>query len=83
LPKPDDLYPVSITECADEPEVPYRPAPDQPRDDREKAQYVKDLHAAYVDCHDSVEEAKNRKADWQKQYDEQTGKKPWFKFWKK
>lgn len=69
---PDSLYPDSITECRDEPVVPARPAPGQPRLDEDKAAYDRDLHGAWADCHDTVGETKKRKADYAEQYKRET-----------
>lgn len=65
---PDSLYPAAITSCADEPAVPPRPAPGQPRPDEVKAQYTGDLRAAFVDCKDTVGATAKRKADYAAQY---------------
>lgn len=69
---PDSLYPPAITSCADEPEVPPRPAAGQARPDAVKAQYTADLRAFGVDCKDTVSATAQRKADYQKQYDAAT-----------
>lgn len=65
---PDSLYPDSITSCRDEPVVPARPAPGLPRLDEDKANYDRDLHGAWADCHDTVGETAKRKADYAEQY---------------
>lgn len=65
---PDSLYPASITECRDEPVVPARPAPGVPRSDDAKANYDRELHGAWADCHDTVGETAKRKADYAEQY---------------
>ena len=65
---PDDLYPSVLTSCKAEPIVPDRPAPDQPRLDPVKAQYVADLRASWADCHDAVDAVAKRKADYTVQY---------------
>ena len=69
---PDDLYPKALTNCAPEPTVPPRPADGQPRSDTDKATYVKNLHGAYEDCHDTVDGWAQRRALYVKQYDQQT-----------
>ena len=69
---PDSLYPDSITECRDEPIVPARPGPGLPRTDEDKANYDRDLHGAWADCHDTVAETKRRKADYAEQYKRET-----------
>jgi hypothetical protein len=66
---PDSLYPSAITACADEPKVPARPAPDQPRTDPAKAEYTKGLHDAWADCHDTVAATAARKAAYAKQFE--------------
>lgn len=65
---PDSLYPASITECRDEPAVPARPGPGLPRTDEDKAQYDRELHAAWADCHDTVAETKRRREAYEEQY---------------
>lgn len=67
---PDDLYPQELTTCADEPTVPPRPAPDQPRSDEDKATYTKDLRGAWADCHDTVNSVGVRKGLYKQQYDD-------------
>jgi hypothetical protein len=69
---PDSLYPKAITSCQDEPPVPPRPAPGQPRSDADKATYTNNLHGAWADCHDTVDATAKRKADYQAQYDAAT-----------
>lgn len=66
---PDDLYPTELVACAAEPTVPARPAPDLPRSEEDKANYVKDLHGAYADCKDDVAGMADRKARYRAQYD--------------
>jgi hypothetical protein len=66
---PESLYPPAITACADEPAVPPRPASGQPRDDKTKASYTEALHAAWGDCHDTVDAVAARKTAYQGQYD--------------
>lgn len=73
LPRPDDLYPTALTACQDEPKVPSRPAPGQPRPDAVKGQYIKDLRGAWADCHDTVAATKTRKDLYQHQYDTTQG----------
>lgn len=69
---PDSLYPASITECRDEPVVPARPAPDLPRSDLDKANYTRDLHGAWADCHDTVAATAERARLYRQQYDRAT-----------
>lgn len=70
---PDDLYPPAITACAPEPAVPARPAPDKPRPDAVKGQYIIDLRAAGADCRDTVAATADRKGRYQQQYDAAKG----------
>lgn len=69
---PDSLYPEAITSCADEPAVPARPAPvngvQQPRSDKDKANYTNALHGAWADCHDTVAATKERKDLYTQQF---------------
>lgn len=71
LPDPDSLYPIEMTTCADAPVVPERPAPDEPREEPAKAQYVVGLRASFVDCKDTVGDwagRRDRYVDrWEKQ----------------
>lgn len=69
---PENLYPKVLTTCADDPKVPARPAPGQPRTDSAKADYLKNLHSAFNDCHDTVGGWADRRALYVKQYDAQT-----------
>jgi hypothetical protein len=64
----EDLYPKALTFCADDPKVPARPAPGKPRTDEQKADYIKNLHGAYVDCSDTVAGWRDRRAKYDKQY---------------
>lgn len=65
---PDDLYPVEITSCQDEPSVPARPAPDQPRPPEAVAGYITDLRGAWADCHDDVKATALRKDLYQERF---------------
>lgn len=65
----ESLYPTALTQCAPEPRVPDRPAPDQPRSGRDKATYVKNLHGAYLNCQDVVEGWKERRSLYADQYE--------------
>jgi hypothetical protein len=69
---PENLYPKILTTCADDPKVPPRPAPGQPRTDGAKADYLKNLHGAFQDCHDTVGGWADRRALYVKQYNTQT-----------
>lgn len=69
---PDSLYPKALTFCADDPKVPSRPAAGQPRTDAQKAEYIKNLHGAYVDCSDTVAGWRDRRDRYTKQYDSET-----------
>ena len=68
---PDDLYPAELTQCADEPRVPARPAPGVARDPTSVAYYVGDLRNAWADCHDDVAGIRDRKARYVKQYEDE------------
>lgn len=71
--RPDDLYPAAITQCQAEPVVPPRPAPNLPRPDAVKGQYIESLRGAWANCHDVVDATKQRKDLYQKQYDSTQG----------
>lgn len=68
---PDDLYPTELTQCADEPKVPARPAPGAPRDPTSVSYYIGDLRNAWADCHDDVAAIKDRKDRYSEQYQDQ------------
>lgn len=70
----DDLYPQALTTCAPEPAVPARPADGKPRSDAAKAGYVKNLHSAYEDCHDTVDSWGERRTLYSKQFDQANSK---------
>ncbi|MFN3836837.1 MAG: hypothetical protein ACK4MI_03900 [Brevundimonas sp.] len=65
---PDSLYPAAITACRDEPVVPGRPATGVPRTDQDKANYTRDLHGAWADCHDTVAATAERRRLYAEQY---------------
>lgn len=69
---PNDLYPQALTTCVDEPVLAERADKILPRADREKAQYVKGLRSAYLDCKDTVSGWADRRALYTKQYDTKT-----------
>lgn len=62
---------MALTTCADEPTVPVRPAPDQPRTDAQRAAYLKDLHGAWGDCHDTVGSWAERRKLYEAQYQQE------------
>lgn len=68
---PEDLYPKALTTCADEPNVPARPAAGKPRSDTDHATYLKNMRDAYLDCHDTVGGWADRRARYVKQYEHQ------------
>jgi len=50
------IPPPQLLECEDEPDAPARPAPDQPRQQRDIAIYLNDLRAAGDDCRTKIRE---------------------------
>lgn len=69
---PDDLYPISLTRCSDEPRLTARADPTMPRTEREKASYIKELRGALFDCHDKVDGWADRRERYVKQYESKT-----------
>jgi len=69
---PESLYPVALTQCADEPEVPDRPGPGLPRTDEQKATYTKNLRAFGLDCKDTVGSWAERRAKYVEQYEKES-----------
>lgn len=56
----------------DEPAVPPRPGPGEPRSDDVKSEYVGQLRAAGTDCRDTVAETRERKAAYTARYERET-----------
>ena len=61
-----------MTQCADLPQVPARPAPDQPRSEDAKATYVGALRATAVDCKDTVGDWAARRQRYVEQWERET-----------
>lgn len=72
---PDVLYPKEITQCKDAPPVPPRPEPQpgdtepRPREDVSKAEFDRDLYAAWADCYDNTTVIRERKKNYKIEYD--------------
>lgn len=47
---PEALIPAALTQCQDAPDVPARPAANEPRTDDQKADYLVGLRGAFLDC---------------------------------
>ena len=80
MPNPDAIYPVEMVRCADEPAVPPRPAPDQPRTETDKAQFLADVRAAGADCRDTVSQWYARRERYVLQWEREThspGERAW------
>jgi len=69
---PENLYPTALTTCVKEPTITERTDKTKPRSEREKADYVKGLRGAYLDCSDTVSGWADRRARYVKQYEQQT-----------
>jgi len=69
---PDNLYPPALTTCVDEPMLTERVDKTKPRAEREKAEYVKGLRSAYLDCKDTVDGWADRRALYILQYQKKT-----------
>lgn len=82
LPHPDALYPIEMTRCAEDPPVPDRPSPEEPRSETVKAQYVANLRAAGEDCRDTVADWASRRDRYVVQWEREThstGERVWRK----
>lgn len=68
---PESLYPKILTTCQQEPTLKERTDKTKARPETEKSAYLKSLRSAYLDCSDTVEGWKNRRALYVKQYEHQ------------
>ncbi len=80
MPNPDALYPIEMVKCADEPAVPPRPAPDEPRTEAQKGQFLADVREAGADCRDTVSQWYDRRERYVLQWEREThgaGERAW------
>lgn len=69
-----------MTECADLPVVPARPAPGEARSEEDKAVYIGGLRATAVDCKDTVGDWAARRARYVEQWNREShnmGERAW------